>query len=218
VGEGAPLRQPRPTTGEGEAQEEEKPESAGPSGGVPQGQWLKSDQAHYQLQKAQLTRAQNAKDWPKVIELADAFEKHWEDRGISPPDDWARWARAKEDAQLELRRAPKKPVTPQVPAMEGMTPLGQPKKVEGIKPVTLDEQARKDLGDALSGLMASEPKPEPKYTLKMHAIYHALTEKGQSVEKVAREFSMKPHHVEAIYDAMRSPRPRMALMETGRFR
>jgi hypothetical protein len=106
--------------------------------------------------------------------------------------------------ELESEQKPKKPVTPQVPAMGGMTPLGVPKKVEGIKPVTLDEQARKDLGDALEGLMASAPR-WPTKSPKMDEVYYRITEQGQSVEQVARRTGMKPRGVEAILAAMTKP-------------
>lgn len=66
-------------------------------------QWQSSDQATFRKQKAQLTKAENAENWHAVIKAADEFEAYWEERGTYP-DDWARWARAKEDAQLRLRQ------------------------------------------------------------------------------------------------------------------
>lgn len=62
-------------------------------------------------------------------------------------------------------------------------------------------KALKDLADSL-GLGAAAPKPEGKSSLKMSAIYHALTVKGHSVEKVAKDFAMPPKIVEQIYDKM----------------
>jgi hypothetical protein len=74
------------------------------------GRWSSQDQYQYSQQKRRLTKAINAKDWKAVIKEADYFEKYYEDRGISPPDDWARWARAKDDAEIELRRPKSHPM------------------------------------------------------------------------------------------------------------
>ena len=176
-------------------EEEEKPTR--PGGGVQRvGEFTKSDQGQYRLQKAQLTKAQNAKDWPKVIALADTFEKHWEQRGIGVPDDWARWQRAKEDAQLELRRAPiAKPspkVTPQVPPIEGVTPLGRPPAKS-----LLDEQAKKDLDDALGGLMASVPQPKALKGTKVvdengnpKMVFHGTTKAFEEFDPAQRSSSL----------------------------
>ncbi len=54
--------------------------------------------------KTRLTRAQNAKDWPKVIEEAKAFDDYYNNSPEPFPDDRSRWARAKEDAEYALRR------------------------------------------------------------------------------------------------------------------
>lgn len=52
--------------------------------------------------KSALTRAENRSDWRKVIEVADSFEHYFDERDLPLPDNWARWARAKEDAEFKL--------------------------------------------------------------------------------------------------------------------
>lgn len=60
-----------------------------------------ADRLAYRNFKSRLTRAQNAKDWRTVIEVANQFDAYYAD--VSPPDDWQRWNRAREDAQFQIR-------------------------------------------------------------------------------------------------------------------
>src|SRR4029077_12359843 len=145
---------------------------------------------------------------------------------VAPPVGW-------KEAEPEKPKKPKAKVTPQVPAIEGVTPLGQPpaeekpkpKVVEGIKPESLlDEQAKKDLDDALGGLMASVPTyrltktlaaSEPDFGLEQKDIppekLPAFIKAAQSMirsgvdtpEKLAREIPEKARpYLQAIWDAM----------------
>lgn len=56
----------------------------------------------YSQAKARLTRAKK-KGPQAVIEEVEFTYSAWTDGGYAWPDDWARWARAKEDANMELR-------------------------------------------------------------------------------------------------------------------
>lgn len=59
------------------------------------------DQKEYRRQKTLLTRAVNAKEPKKIIDVCtNAFVVF--DR-IGWPDDWTRWQRAKEDAEWTVR-------------------------------------------------------------------------------------------------------------------
>lgn len=62
-----------------------------------------ADRIAYRNFKSALTRAVNAKNWVKVIAVADAFDAYY--AGTSPPDDWSRWERARDDARFALARA-----------------------------------------------------------------------------------------------------------------
>lgn len=64
--------------------------------------WKDSDQKTFVRQKSALTRAQNRKDHKAVIAACDAFDSYWEARGHFP-DDWSRWARARDDAKLAIQ-------------------------------------------------------------------------------------------------------------------
>lgn len=63
------------------------------------------DRNKYRGFKSALTRALNAKNWLKVIAVADAFKAYYERPDAEPyPDDWSRWQRAREDALFQLQR------------------------------------------------------------------------------------------------------------------
>jgi hypothetical protein len=60
-------------------------------------------QAEFRTLKSRLTRARNSGDPEKVLnECAHAFAI-FDEKGY--PDDWHRWERASNDAQLEIYRA-----------------------------------------------------------------------------------------------------------------
>jgi hypothetical protein len=60
--------------------------------------------AEFSKAKAALTRAKNSGDARKVVDLVDQTFAAWDDAGVAWPDDWARWQRAKDDAELALAR------------------------------------------------------------------------------------------------------------------
>jgi N12 class adenine-specific DNA methylase len=57
-------------------------------------------QKNYRKQKRLLTRAEKQGDPQKIIEVAEAAQKSFEEFG--QPDDWSRWQRAIDDAKLEI--------------------------------------------------------------------------------------------------------------------
>lgn len=71
--------------------------------GVDGANWSPDLQKAYQAQKAALTRAKKAGP-QAVIKAVDAFFAFYEAQQVPAPDDWARWERAKDDAQSEIRR------------------------------------------------------------------------------------------------------------------
>lgn len=74
-----------------------KAKAAKPPTGTPQ-------QVYQQFKRA-LAKALNAKDWPAVIAEADRFTAYYDDPANPPyPDDWHRWERARDDAQLAIQR------------------------------------------------------------------------------------------------------------------
>jgi hypothetical protein len=73
---------------------------------TPAGAWTPERQSEYRKLKTALTKAERAGDPSKVIEEAERGLAHFEEIGAYP-DDWSRWERAKEDAQVAIKRAPK---------------------------------------------------------------------------------------------------------------
>lgn len=61
------------------------------------------DNRTYRNLKSRLTRAINSGDPDKVVAECDRAE-HVFDTDGPPPDDWARWQRARYDAEFEIRR------------------------------------------------------------------------------------------------------------------
>lgn len=49
--------------------------------------------------RRRLTAAVNSKDQQKIVSTCDAAMRVFEQKGF--PDDWSRWERAKQDAQLD---------------------------------------------------------------------------------------------------------------------
>lgn len=92
--------------------------------------------------------------------------------------------------------ASKKPVTPQVAPLSGMTPLGAKQEPE-TKPIEsgasdeLKAQAKK----AFEGMFA----PEPQFTGKEIAITMRL-QRGESVDQVAKAYAMPAKVVAKVYD------------------
>lgn len=58
-------------------------------------------QSEYSRLKAKLTRAINSKDYPRIIRTVDEAMAIFADKGY--PDNWHRWQRAKEDAEIAQR-------------------------------------------------------------------------------------------------------------------
>ena len=59
------------------------------------------EQAEYRKLKSALTRAINSKDQQRIVRTATAALARFEE--VVAPDDWSRWQRAKEDAELQIR-------------------------------------------------------------------------------------------------------------------
>jgi N12 class adenine-specific DNA methylase len=160
------------------------------------------DQAAYRKQKTGLTRALNAKDWKAVLANVEAFDKHWE--GRSPPDDWARWERAKEDAQYELAREPK---------TYGMTPgnLGPSQRL------TIHQEARRKFDEAFAA--NDVPKLHEYLDLKnpgLRSLFEART--GLTLPKMTGRRlgvlkSWASHRVNAPEKPMASPPPEGYIQE-----
>ena len=63
-------------------------------------------QKRFRAFKSALTRAINSKDPHKVIRETERFFAYYVRSDTEPaPDDWARWARAADDAQYAIQRA-----------------------------------------------------------------------------------------------------------------
>jgi tellurite resistance-related uncharacterized protein len=58
-------------------------------------------QTEYRNLKSKLTRARNSKDHNKVILVVNEAMSIFMQKGY--PDDWHRWERAKDDAEIALR-------------------------------------------------------------------------------------------------------------------
>lgn len=82
---------------------------------------------------------------------------------------------------------------------EKKAPKSNPKAVAVIG---VPDDVAKALADLAEGLGAAAPVEPKSSSLKMAAIYHAITAKGHSVEKVARDYAMPVKIVEQIYDKM----------------
>ena len=92
------------------------------------------DQSAYKKKKAALTKAEKSQDPQKILEVAQAHLDEWEKTG-QYPDDWSRWERAKEDAELAIRR--QKAVSPLEQLETSMIPgLDAPR--ERLKPYAPD--------------------------------------------------------------------------------
>jgi len=60
-------------------------------------------QAQVSNARRRLTRAVNAGDHRKIIDVVNATFDEWDRGGYAYPDDWARWERARDDAILRVR-------------------------------------------------------------------------------------------------------------------
>jgi len=110
-----------------------------------------------------LTKAQNAQDWNEVIRQADAFDAFYTKHG-GFPDQWSNWVRAKDDAELYLRRpdiAPKlkakaepkakpEPVTTTAPAPDE-TPREAPGLIYSEKGIVYADTRTLQIAGTLAG-------------------------------------------------------------------
>jgi hypothetical protein len=62
-------------------------------------------QGQYRAAKTRLTRAVNSGDPQRIIDTVDAHFCEWDDGDYAWPDDWARWERARLDAEMALATA-----------------------------------------------------------------------------------------------------------------
>lgn len=60
-------------------------------------------QKQFSAAKGRLTRAVNSGDPQRVIDTVTTQYDEWEHGDFAWPDDWARWQRAKDDAEWRLR-------------------------------------------------------------------------------------------------------------------
>lgn len=61
--------------------------------------------AQFRAAKTRLTRAVNSGDHRRIIGVVDEQFQIWNDGDFAYPDDWHRWERARQDAEVALRRA-----------------------------------------------------------------------------------------------------------------
>lgn len=61
--------------------------------------------AQFRAAKSRLTRTVNSGDHRKVIAVVEETFAEWDAGDFAWPDDWARWERARSDAEWALRLA-----------------------------------------------------------------------------------------------------------------
>lgn len=61
--------------------------------------------AQFSAAKSRLTRAVNSGDPRKVLAVVERTYAEWDAGDFAYPDDWHRWERAAQDAEMELARS-----------------------------------------------------------------------------------------------------------------
>lgn len=122
------------------------------------GKWTSDAQKQFSKFKGDLTKAEKAKDWPRVIEEAKKFTAYYDALGAYP-DDWARWERAAEDAKLALKQKDETKGPPAAKTGSLQQPPNvsdQPAKTESAPPVSGSAGARSEESRALARRIITE--------------------------------------------------------------